>query len=302
MKFIIILILILIIFFIISRLNDKEIKYTKDTFGHTTKNIKKILDQAVEQNNDFVIAEINRFHLNNEDQAVIFYERALQNAIFASLQPIILDRLAPNIFKTQPIIVPQEQYYDRQVWNDPQNVHDSNVGSDVVKKYRTLKEITSGVEPEQFMNKLTPDAQKVVTYIIDNPGYLEKIDDTDINVLKRVVERAEMYPDIYDALSNNLESCYKDGYYICTTGRVTNIIDALTLIDKDIGTPPITVDMIRKDVLSDSYNVIKDYGEYDDDKVEEIKDKLEVVLKDKYRPICDEKILDKLIEEAKAGI
>lgn len=297
-----ILILVVIIILLIHFYWPRE-KY-EHSFGHSKKNIKKIIQ--TEKNDPFILGEIYNFNLEEPIIAQEYYDAALQEAIYNSLAENperVLDRVFPFEF-IQPAarVDTGDKYYDRPIRNDPQNVHDTNVRVNFQVKHNALLDETGHerCDLSELKTHCSEKAISVINSIESNEAYIENLNNTDYGVLCAVVRRAKLFPDIYESLNLALENCINnDGEIVCATGRVSNILDSLTLIDPVYGKPVVSTEILRRDILQDTLNYLNSIpDERRENDVEAVGAEIEELIKKNY----SSPLLDKLIEEAKAGI
>ncbi len=301
---IILVVLVLIFIYYYTRKNKKT-KY-ENSFGHSMKNIEKIIEN--EKDDPFVLAEINNFNIGDTVAADILYAEALQLALYDEIEnpERVIDRVVPFTF-IMPVmreLQGDDEYYNREIRNDPQNVHDSNVRLDFNEKYEKLLEITGGIKSDVTIlkNYCSNSALVVLNKMMISPAYMEIINATDYDILRLVCTRANIYNDIYPALNKSLENCIsEDLELVCTTGRISNILDSLTLIDPELGKPVVTIEMLRKDVLQLVLNYLKNMpDERRENEAEKVGEEVEELIRNNFT--ANELILNKLIEEAKMGI
>jgi hypothetical protein len=246
-------------------------------------------------------ADMNRYNLQNDEEA----DRLLAVALFLAINeedPIaynINDRIRPD----QPLEAggPREAI----VRNDMQNVHDSNVVAEMKKKY----EIISRGQPacdqtvRAFMNTLDEEALFNFNTVMNNPALIEHIGATDRDALMLIIGRGKH---LWPALNNNLKNIIQDGHRVCATGRFSQIMDSLTLLDAEAGAPPVTTDILRKEIMDHCSHFVKTLSEEDQKKYEEgddeeIKLGLLADIKKKYEHLSDDKIFAKILVEVEAA-
>ena len=305
---IILIILIILYFYFQKPTTRRRRRRYEDVFGHSRRHIEEIM---ADETDPFVLGEIYNFNLNQPEIAAEYYEQALQQAIMNSIQEPerVVDRLFPDTFI--PVREVGPDYFNRNIRNDSQNVHDTNVVRQVAEKYKTIEAIV----PEKDMNQDTAViaklrekcrsagekghlALRVLNSIEGNPSYSTAINGTDYDAIIKVCGRAEEHAGIYDALIENLSHCIEDNEIVCTTGRVANIMDSLTLLDPQAGTPMVTVDIARREILQEAAKFSETLA--DDYDSETAKEDFANLAREKF-PQVDEAILNKLIDEAKHG-
>ena len=304
-KLILIIIILICVYILYTRGGKKQEKY-EDTFGYSTQMIDRVIEN--ERDDPFILAEIQNFNIGDHHAAEELYQVALQDALYNSLTVNVPERVIDRLtdeFIMPAIRVNQEgpEYFDRGVRNDPQNVHDSNITKSFIEKYKKLYDAPGGNYNEKnVISTFSGGALRVYNKMSSDPAFIESLNDTDYGVFQKVCSRGALYPDIYPALNSALGNCIKDGEIVCVTGRISNILDSLTLIDPQIGKPVVTTEILRKDILQDTYNYLQTIPDYEDEEIPAISDKVDEIIREKYAGITDPIILEKLIKEAQAGI
>lgn len=308
-----IVIIIVILFFVILWLTAEDNvtgAYEAKVRGHEdTPEIrtieKKIRKKRTKKVKDYLtLGDINRFNINDQIQADNDYALALQLADYTGDAMIfhINDRINPFV----PIV--NHNIRNVGIVVDAQNVHDSNVVDSLNKKYNIIRsgKLADEAMMTRFLERAPDDCRYAIKSILDKPGYLESINEGDDIVLRRVVARGEH---LWDALYGNLKNCAdNDGNMVCVTGRVGQILDAMTLIDKDAGKPMVTVSILRKEMVDATANYINNLSEerrklYDEDDEEAAKvgNEIEEMLNRDYKSLAKPELFDKVMEEIKAG-
>jgi hypothetical protein len=145
-----------------------------------------------------------------------------------------------------------------QVANDRQNVHDSNITGHVrTSRDNLARDAANLIKADGFE---TIRAQCIAAGVQD----FDAITDTPAvrEMLELVWNRAYLPPSgtnpaeyaaaVRDAVISRLRDCRENGHIVCTTGRITQILDALTLLDPDAcgGHGMKTNDMYRAEIFN----------------------------------------------------
>lgn len=239
-----------------------------------------------------ILGDLMRHNL--EIDADDIYAEALQLAVFAE-DPLafnINDRLNPN----QPLIISTNN--PPVILPDPQNVHDSNVIDQLHQKCKQLKEETK-FNPQMYalFKKTYPDVIDIVNTIENNPCNHERLGSYDSEMLELVISRGQH---TWEPLRTNLKNINED---ICTTGRIGQIMDALTIIDP-IGKPLVTEPILRKEMFdsASAYLTKTGFFEAEDPDSEAAAKDVYNELQKNYATLCSPEIFDKIFLEVKAGV
>jgi len=254
-----------------------------------------------------------------------------------------------------PKAIEQEIYFmEKSVPSDPQNVHNSNVVNDMSEIYQRvreknmrdsfgtnqqtdediIKEIRTSIDSFPFTNPQqrahatrvmeTMSSNSIVTSL--NASEKSIISDVwkRINSQENHDKRGLLKESFMDALASGVES----GRDVCTMGRCSRVLGALTLLDKDseISKPVKTTEILRNEALFKAHQtvlrVLKEYPSNISEayqnpekllsasadvrqKVDElentIKQEIETTLKSDYsniKPVT----LENIIRDAQAGV
>lgn len=344
---IIIVAIVLIALFLFARKKIFKQKNSIDLYSQTFGNLhnsltRNVLDKCnteIRNNrniaeNAFIRAEVTRFNLNDPERAFELYQLAINDAIVNGTETIepetILDRLEDYQF--QQDLLPNEidqirnmiaenrdEDFNRAIRSDPQNVHDSNVTNEIVDRYRYIRDL----QPEftgLYESINDPIAQEVIKDIVAKPSIISSLNITDAEVLGSVwarinhPENSDRRQYLVNSLKDSLKNCHNDsGFTVCVTGRVTNILDSLTLLDSnsEISKPIVTTEILRHDVLQTASNVVKnlpinlktayDNGDVDEIFINNLKETVKQTIQQEYAQHSGAQ-LDKIIEEAQLAI
>lgn len=177
-------------------------------------------------------------------------------------QPYIL-RPAARINETmhnQPYVVrPVRQVDDKRdnkKYNDPQNVHDSQVLGTIRHSLNNLKKTTKmSKNPIQSYNEIKTyigqlknsdkkrDALISLEKVIHNATPLSSLDTTEGEALNLVWNRindfdTETSDNLKETLFDELASMQEHGTTVCSTGRFTRIVDTLNGVDEAVSIKP----------------------------------------------------------------
>lgn len=154
------------------------------------------------------------------------------------------------------------------------------------------------------------------------------------NVWKRTgsAENEQNRISLQSSLMNSLADCIEDGYngneyQVCISGRVGRVLGSMTLLDanEQISEPIKTAEILRNEIFSKSYKIIQDSLKETDDETargyngtlespapevetkvrvfeDQVRDRIETTLRKEYEDKVDKKILENLIQDAKAGV
>lgn len=193
----------------------------------------------------------------------------------------IIDEVA--LLPQDPIVAP-EQVEAHQVHDEPrpvvqwtpdaENVHDSAIGDDVMRRIAFLRERDLAVFTENMcigtilraMNtnddiKASPNADTIkrrvrqTLNVMATNNYCERYKITELNALRLALER--MYSTKSPEVSHNIEASIiraladcsdSNGGTVCLVGRITRIIGALDVIDPDMPSLK-TTDAYRAEIM-----------------------------------------------------
>ena len=195
--------------------------------------------------------------------------------------------------KLTPKMAKQDAYFEeRDIRNDPQNVHESQVNNDLARIYHQIlkRNETENILFHDEMND--PQALKEIRDYMNNRQWssdkqrqrafrtLDKIAEgnwiTNLNareneVLSEVWHRMnspqneDNRDNLRDSLMDSLADCVESGYngqdyQVCASGRMGRVLGSLTLLDNDqnIGQPIKTAEILRNEIFAKSYQIIQD--------------------------------------------
>lgn len=177
----------------------------------------------------------------------------------------------------------KKYYKERKITNDPQNVHDSQVGNDIKNVYDrirqknsleegfpTLEEIKSAILKHKFTSADKQDRALRAFEKLSQKNLNTKLNTTEdqilLNVWKRInspenaAHRVGLRDVLFDSMADSIElNRYGEYMEVCLVGRCNRILQSLTLLDKDpeIATPIKTTEILRNEILSKSYVIIQ---------------------------------------------
>jgi hypothetical protein len=218
------------------------------------------------------------------ENATTFYNRVIRrlrkrpNAV--NNPDFMLDRIAvfhedhnielpPDFFEVRVM----NNNFDRVHYeNDSQNVHDRNVSDTFANNYAHMREDTHADTTDNGEQKLreirkscrkifsnSPDKYEKAKITIDKiiatkDHKVSKYDDNELGILLNVWDRINNPENTENAASmqTNLANALCDGSTVCAVGRVSRVLDSLTLLDSDskIAAPPMTNQMLRDEIFT----------------------------------------------------
>jgi hypothetical protein len=239
------------------------------------------------------------------------------------LERVILADIRANIMPEDP--------FDVEITSDPQNVHDSNVNRNLASKYEKICYLNG--EPRLTIPDILnatrhhPD-QHAINRVLHTMemDYLpiSKLNDSEINIALNVLQRILSKDNINnrdsliaaycDALKDSYDTD-KD-YVVCSQGRISRIIESLTLLDndKDLSSPAKTDEIVMSEFMGKAHKNLQEFishlsanekARYDKNDAEidnELKRKLSESMLEEYRDILPPARLNNLINQAAAGI
>lgn len=259
-----------------------------------------------------------------------------------------------------PKMEKQDAYFEeRDIRNDPQNVHESQVNNDMARIFHQIQarndtenilfdderqSVQNLADIRNYMNdyQWSDDKQRNRAFQTLNKmaegNWVSKLNARENEVLSEVWQRInspendEARTELRNSLMDSLVECVENGYngqdyQVCASGRVGRILGSLTLLDQDqnIAEPIKTAEILRNEVFAKSYQIIQDglknidaetarayngvleapapdveakLGEFENG----LKGRIETELRGEYDGKVDKKVLDNLIEDAKAGV
>jgi hypothetical protein len=187
----------------------------------------------------------------------------------------------------------QDVYFEeRDVRNDPQNVHESQVNNDLARIYNQIKDRNTS-ESVLFRDEMN-DAQTLVdirNYMttrdwsndqhrqralqtldkVTEGNWVSKLNARESDVLTEVWRRMnssqneDNRDNLRDSLMDSLSDCVETGYngqdyQVCASGRMGRVLGSLTLLDSDqrIAEPIKTAEILRNEIFAKSYQIIQD--------------------------------------------
>lgn len=219
----------------------------------------------------------------------------------------------------------QEEYFQPKIFPDSQNVHDTNVRSQLHERYHHIKSANSKAKikiNKQDIDKHFGDIP-AVKKMLGSRNKLSDMEDTESDILLGVIARA--YDPVNKKRKKNIiksiRSALKDvGDNTCLTGRVNRTLDSLTLMDnnKKISETVKTIPIMRKEILDKSYNILQQTLDDADDKtrddynngvennnvhhlIADVKNKISNISED-YKDSDHKEKVQEIIEEAKMGV
>jgi hypothetical protein len=316
---------------------DKAENYYNTTLRRITENPA----QMVNTNVDFII-----------DRTQDFYDDyALQ-----TLDPIIVNQIYRNIntarnnvrnAKVANTANSGDHYYQTQpLLNDPQNVHDSYVNENMRKIYtniitqNTLESpiATSIAEIKEAVKKYPFSNKKMKTHalqIVDRMAAGNAISslqtnerDLLLNIWNRIhsadnsESRDSLKLAFMNALADGMEKSSNGDYHeICTSGRCSKMLGALTILDAhpEISRPMQTKQMLRNEIFAKTYQIIQNQLAQAPRDIAEsyngtsnsvdltdfyisLKNDIDAAIRADYMNLVKKEDLDEIIKDAQAGV
>lgn len=188
----------------------------------------------------------------------------------------------------------REVYYDtKEVRNDAQNVHETNVVNEMKNKYDEIKELNENeksllnlrenkdefiTDIKQKINNLNKQSnnekyQKALQTldIMNKHNYISSLNTTETDVLRNVWYRINSHENesnkdnLVESFVTSLSDCIESDWSgkdhpVCITGRVTRVLNSLTLMDNNekISQPVKTTEILRNEIFGKTYKIIQD--------------------------------------------
>lgn len=305
---------------------DKVIQHYNDA-------INMIIDYPKTQNSDLII---------NKAEEYLTFEHPVEYN-FNNIKTIIRNKkkLKPNERKMQ-----NNFYNPKPIYNDPQNVHDSQVSNDIKFIYQKILDKNQmnniSLSPHYFddiksdliKHNMSDEEKDRALFILNKfkqKNEYMNLNTTDdqilLNVWARINspennnQRQSLKVALFDALSNSMDKNYRGEYKeVCLQGRCNRVLQSLTLLDNDqnISAPIKTIDILKNEIMSKSYQVIQkilsnspkhivdmynngsesnELKNFESD----LKNEIEKTLRIDY-PNVDKSILDPIILDAQSGV
>jgi len=184
----------------------------------------------------------------------------------------------------------QDNYFEeRDIRNDPQNVHETQVNNDMERIYRNV--LHNNDNDFTYATEGPPDLAElrayVSTYKFSDPkkkaralqtinkmaegNWIAKLNARENEVLSNVwrrtgssaneANRDSMRAALMDSLADCVETGYNGAeYQVCASGRTGRVLGSMTLLDADdaISQPIKTGEILRNEVFAKSYKIIQD--------------------------------------------
>lgn len=168
--------------------------------------------------------------------------------------------------------------------SDAQNVHDSNVNSDLRRVHTILSASNTGtmadafVEARRYIERVYPgSAEKRANALatldkMSRGGRIMTYNDTEDHIFAVVWHRTNDPANVgnenlmKEAVANALADCIENGSMVCINGRCARILNALVTLDHDpeVSAGAMTYEAYRNQIFSETQDIIKrivdDYG------------------------------------------
>jgi len=202
---------------------------------------------------------------------------------------LVLDTIRENVSanaRKTPQETPRAERIEQKIkWNvDPQNVHDSNVTSNLSELYNKLVKLNdvSGssmthINAEKYaIDAITSSprhsadeknaALTALQHVMTTNGNISSIRSPNKAVCERDVlsaicgrikndDNAKNSDELNIALTDALINCKENGKFVCTTGRVSRILTCIARLDKD---PDLGVVNTRESLRNEAYKIAAD--------------------------------------------
>ena len=181
-------------------------------------------------------------------------------------------------------------HFSNYMKSDGQNVHDSELMSEAVHKYKRIKYLNGLNGKNEMLTTASVDqladtfqryyeikdqrdqdkvnqARFVVQKMLLNTHPNSKMNDNEKTILSEVWGRinspdnSTMYPQLVSALVDQLSDCVETkGYTVCEGGRVNRLIDTFTLVDSDeeLKKPIKSKEVLKHEILPNMGKLLED--------------------------------------------
>lgn len=179
-------------------------------------------------------------------------------------------------------------YAEKSIPNDPQNVHDSQVGNDIKNKFNKILEknkfdkteynkegafedIRSEIMKYNFPTETHRERALLILHKFSEGHENTNLNTTEdqilINIWKRInspdneQQKDNLKASLFDAMADSMDidnyGVYKE---VCLSGRCNRALESLTLLDRDseISKPIKTTEILRNEIFSKSHKIIQD--------------------------------------------
>lgn len=185
-------------------------------------------------------------------------------------------------------------FEERDIRNDPQNVHEPEVVHELNTRYRKIRSknaMEEDLEDKQQLGIRTSDPiseirneisksknlgevdkRRALTTLntMSGKNYVSSLDTNESEILKNVWDRVNSHEnennkeELKQSFIRSLSECVEPDWQgndqqVCTVGRVSRIINTLTLQDNDneISKPVRTTELLRNEIFAKSHNIIQ---------------------------------------------
>lgn len=273
--------------------NEKASKYYRKALRRITQYAPLVVEQNVRVDQPTPEHIVDRLQQLVDDPDIIL-NADIQRDIIAAQNRIRGARVnAPRAGHKDAAVA---TYFERRdVRNDPQNVHDSNITQSLKHKYdkilesnanadlralaTTLDEVNylvpSKEQIETALNDSTLDdkkkrkARNILKHISPNNSISSLGTDEETVLLEtwrrihspdNVAQKTNLRVALFDSLASAIEENSSGEQKVCVTGRCGRIIDSLTLLDssKDLSEPVKTTEILRNEIMMKAHKVFQD--------------------------------------------
>ncbi len=229
---------------------------------------------------EFMLFEIGAF--NDMYQPGTLFENLLDTTVESTTTNTIAERKSKAASAaSKPVEAVNNYFKSSSVYTDnPQNVHDSGVNSDLrhtlskIRSYETKTPLPADTIADaityinsKYSGKGSSKAQHALSVLNDRIAQGNSIDtfnDTEDRIFASVwgrtnaVENAAQADKMRDAIVDSLADCYENNSIVCINGRTARIINSLVTLDKDgtISSGALTKEAYRNQIFTETRDII----------------------------------------------
>jgi hypothetical protein len=229
---------------------------------------------------EFMLFEIGAF--NDMYQPGALFEDLLDNTMESTTSNTIVERKSKAASTAaNPAQAVDNYFKSSSVYTDnPQNVHDSGVNSDLrhtlskIRSYETVAPLPTDAIADatnyinsKYSGRDSSKALHALSVLNDKVAHGNSIDtfnDTEDRIFASVwgrtnaVENAAQADKMRDAIVESLADCYENGSIVCINGRTARIINSLVTLDKDetISSGALTKEAYRNQIFTEARDII----------------------------------------------
>jgi hypothetical protein len=261
------------------------VQHPNEVVQNTPQPVNFMVDRIEDFYNDYLIQTLRTAELTPELVVPNFpaVRQAVRNANRNNSERVAA--LSAHMPKKQDM---QQVYYTNEIPSDPQNVHDTNVNTDIHRKFKKLVEnnayevdhnpyagmpirevynsIKNSVKSHKFGNALKRQDAEAVLNTMHSPEKVGALGVSQMELLTEIWKRvhspdnAERKDSLVGAFMDALADGRENGYTVCTIGKCNRLMGSLTLLDTDavIATPVKTKEILRSEIFTKAHNIIND--------------------------------------------